>query len=160
MLRSRCFFALLILVGLGAPAFGQDTAELKWKFEKDKTFYQEMTTKTDQKMKVMGQDVNQDQEQTFYFSWKVTGQDDKKNWTIDQKIEGVKMKIEIGGTPITYDSTKDTNTTSPLSDFFKAIVGSTFTLTVSPDYKVTNVQGQGRFHQEAGDGQSADGAAP
>src|SRR5688572_1518749 len=50
------------------PAGGGDT--LEWKaFEKGKEFYQELTTKTTQTMKVMGQEVQQTQEQTFYIQW-------------------------------------------------------------------------------------------
>ena len=91
---------LLILVGLSAPIAGPgqgqsdkdatgdkaadkaterprrppgDKVEFKWKFEKDKPFYQEMTTKTQQDMKVMGMDVKQTQDQTFYFSLDVQG---------------------------------------------------------------------------------------
>src|SRR5262245_43808219 len=69
-----------------APAAG-DKAELKWKFEKDKPFYQEMTTKTQQEMKVMGMDVKQTQEQTFYFSWAYKEEDKDKNTVVIQKIE-------------------------------------------------------------------------
>jgi len=127
-----------------APA--GDAVDLKWKFEKDKTFYQEMTTDTKQTMKVMGMDIVQNQKQTFIFSWTPEKQDEKdKSWTIRQKIEGIKMDIEIGGNKFTYDSTKDTSATNPLADFFKAIVGSEFKLTVSPDMKVTGVTGKDEF---------------
>src|SRR5947209_19089362 len=47
-------------------------ALLAWKLEKDKTFYQKMTTKTDQTMKVMNQEVKQNQTQTFVFSFTPT----------------------------------------------------------------------------------------
>ena len=145
MLRSRWYIALLLVAGTATAGLAQDSADLKWKFEKGKTFYQEMTTKTEQKMKVLGQDVTQNQEQTFYFSWTPKEQDPKGNWVIVQKIEGIKMKIDIGGNPISYDSTKDTNANSPLADFFKAIVGSEFTITLSPDYKVVDIKGKDDF---------------
>ena len=145
MLRSRWYIALLVAAGTATAALAQDSAELKWKFEKGKTFYQEMTTRTEQRMKVMGQDVSQNQEQTFIFSWTPKEQDPKGNWVIVQKIEGIKMKIDIGGNPISYDSTKDTNANSPLADFFKAIVGSEFTLTLSPDNKVVDIKGKDDF---------------
>jgi hypothetical protein len=117
---------------------------LKWQFTKDKPFYQEMTTETKQTMTVMNMDVTQNQKQTFYFSWTPKEEKDK-NWTIKQKIEGVKMDINIGGNPVTYDSTKDTGTANPLADFFKALVGSEFTLTVAPDGKVTKIEGREEF---------------
>jgi hypothetical protein len=134
----------LALVALVVPAFGQDATTLKWKFEKDKPFYQEMTTTTDQTMKVMGSDIKQNQEQTFYFSWTPVKQDGD-NWVLKQKIEGVKMRIVIGGTPIEYDSTKEGQTQSALGDFFKALVGSEFTLTVDKNLKVTKIEGRDEF---------------
>src|SRR5437762_3300279 len=48
-----------------APAGDSTKAVIEWKFEKDKKIYQEMTTKTNQSMKVMGMEVTQTQEQTF-----------------------------------------------------------------------------------------------
>jgi hypothetical protein len=133
------------MAGTGIPALGQDTVDIKWKFEKGKTFYQEMTTETKQEMKVMGMQITQNQKQTFYFSWTPVEEKDK-NWIIKQKITGLKMDIQIGGTPIQYDSTKDTSAVNnPLSDFFKALVGSEFTLTVSPDFKVTKIEGRDEF---------------
>lgn len=122
-----------------------EAVDLKWKFEKDKTFYQEMTTETKQTMKVMGMDITQNQKQTFYFSWTPKEQDKDKNWIVKQKIDGIKMDIDIGGNKVTFDSTKDAGTANPLADFFKALVGSEFTLTISPDYKVTKIEGRDEF---------------
>ncbi len=144
-MRKVRWIVALALVGLIVPAFAQDAGtKLAWKFEKDKTFYQTMTTTTDQTMKVMGSDIKQTQTQTFYFSWTPVKQDGD-NWEIKQKIEGVKMRIEIGGQPIEYDSTKEQPTSTALSDFFKQIVGSEFTLTVDKDFKVTKIEGRDAF---------------
>jgi hypothetical protein len=148
VLLRRYVPAVLCLVGFVLlPAFAADDkpAALKWKLEKDKPFYQEMTTTTKQKMKVMNSDVNQDQSQTFIFSWTPVSQDKDGNWTIKQKIEGVKMSINIGGSAIDYDSTKEGGTANPLSDFFKQLVGSEFTLTLDKDLKVTKIDGRDAF---------------
>jgi hypothetical protein len=130
------------------PAAG-DKVELKWKFEKDKPFYQEMTTKTQQEMKVMGMDVKQTQEQTFYFSWTFKEEDKEKNTiTVIQKIEGVKLRIDIAGNPISFDSTAQSTATNPLADFFKALVGTEFKLTLDKDMKVIKVDGRDAFVQK------------
>ena len=92
LLRIPRWLALLFVAGLVVPAFAQDAVDLNWKFEKDKTFYQEMTTDVTQKMTVMGQEITQKQQQTFYFSWTPKEQKDK-DWVIQQKITGVKMNI-------------------------------------------------------------------
>jgi hypothetical protein len=124
-------------------------SKLEWKFEKEKAFYQTMTTTTNQTMKVMNNDVTQKQSQTFYFSWTPKGQDKDGKWTLEQKILGVKMDIDIGGSPIKYDSTTPAapgNASNPLGEFFKALVGSSFTVTVDPKtYKVTDIKGRDEF---------------
>jgi hypothetical protein len=142
--------ALVVFLSPGLFVVAQQSqdgpVDLKWKFEKDKTFYQDMTTDTKQTMKVMGMEITQNQKQTFLFSWTPEKQDEKdKSWTIRQRIEGVKMDIELGGNKLNFDSTKDPGTPNPLGDFFKAIVGSEFRLTVSPDMKVTSVSGRDEF---------------
>jgi hypothetical protein len=146
VLHSRWFVALVV-VGLGMPAFGQDAVEMKWKFEKGKKFYQDMTTQTTQEMTVMGQKITQTQKQTFVFSWEPLEFNDKdKTWKIKQKIEQVKMDISIAGTPINYDSTKEgAGTNNPLSDFFKALIGSEFILTIGADMKVPDIKGRDDF---------------
>ena len=59
------------------------------------------------------------QEQTFYFKWTPT-KVEKDKATIEQEIIGVVMDIEIGGSKISYDSTKDNSANNPLGDFFNA----------------------------------------
>jgi hypothetical protein len=132
------------------PAASGDKANLTWKFEKDKTFYQKMTTETKQTMKVLNNDVAQTQKQTFFFSWTpLTQNATGDEWTISQKIVGVQMDIDLGGSKITYDSTKPDAPNNALGDFFKALVGSEFKLTVSmPKDKpatITKVEGREEF---------------
>jgi hypothetical protein len=145
VLKSRGL-AVVLTIAVGAPAFGQEV-DIKWKFEKGKTFYQEMTTESKQTMKVMGIEINQNQKQTFFFSWTPDSQDEKdKSWRIKQRIEGVQIDLQISGTQIAYDSFKDAAATNnPLADFFKALIGAEFILTVGPDMKVTKVEGKDEF---------------
>ncbi len=120
--------------------------KLEWKaFQEGKSFFQEMTTATDQKMKVMQMEVTQNQKQTFYIKW-TTEKVTDKTYTVRQEIIGVKMDIEIGGNKISFDSTASEQPNNPLTDFFKALVGAKFTLTIDKkDMKVTDVKGQEDF---------------
>src|SRR5205807_345334 len=95
------------------------------------------------------------QTQTFYFSWTPVEQKEK-DWIVKQKIEGVKMEIQIGGNTISYDSSNPGTANNPLSEFFKALKDSEFTLTIGPDMKVTKVEGRegGAQGQPAGPGGS------
>jgi hypothetical protein len=120
---------------------------LAWKFVKDQPFWQEMTTKTIQNIKVQGLDVGQNQEQTFYFKFEPQKQEGDK-WIVKQTIEGVKMKIDIAGSPVSYDSTNEAaagGTNTALSEFFKALKGSQFTLTIAKDMTVEKVEGRDEF---------------
>jgi hypothetical protein len=124
---------------------GGEKVTLKWKFEKDKVFYQKMVTKTSQTMKVMNNDVQQTQNQIFYFSFKPTKIEGDKV-TLEQKIIGVAMDIEIGGSKIQYDSTKDTTASNPLGDFFKALVDATFTIELDTKaLTVAKIDGRDNF---------------
>ncbi len=146
----RLPLAIALALGLSLPLFAQDKFDVNWKFEKDKTFYQEMTTTTNQTMKVQGMDVTQKQAQTLFFSFTPKEQDKDANWKIVQKIEGIKMSIDLAGNPISYDSTNPGAANNALAEFFKSLVGTEFTLTVDKNLKVTKVDGRDEFLKKLG----------
>jgi hypothetical protein len=162
MLYRRLLPSVALLLAVALPLVGQDKDKdkgkddqpkvtLAWKFKVDEPFYQTMTTETEQTMKVMGNEVKQTQKQTFYFSWtprKQTGD----SWELVQKIVGVKMDIDIGGSRINYDSTQENQAQNALGGFFKALVGSEFTVTLDTKaMKVTKVEGGKEFIKKLGD---------
>lgn len=126
-----------------------EVGALAWKFEANKSFYQKMDTTTEQNIKVMGLDVVQKQEQTFFFKWTPLKQDKDGNWEIKQVIEGIKMKIDIAGNPVSFDSTQDNppgGANTALAEFFKAVKDSSFTLTFNAKtLKVDKVEGRKEF---------------
>jgi hypothetical protein len=146
VLVRRFLIAIALTSSTVGSALAQDTVDLKWEFKKDQPFYQTVDTSTTQSMKVMGMDHTQTQKQTFTFSWTPKEQDKDKNWVVAQKIEAVKLNVEIGGNKVEYDSTNPSTVAgNPLADFFKALVGSTFTLTISPEMKVLKIDGRQEF---------------
>jgi len=152
--QSRTVLSLLVVAVAALTARSQD-ADLTWKFKKDATFYQEMTTVTDQTMKVQGTDVVQKQNQTFYFAWTVKDTDDKKKEvTLEQKIIGLKMSIDIGGSKINYDSSTkgDAGATNPLDKFFQALNEAKFSITLNTEkMTVTGITGHDEFIKKLGD---------
>ncbi len=121
---------------------------LAWRFTVDKPFYQMMDTSTEQSINVMGLDVTQKQKQTFYFKFTPKKQDGDK-WVIEQKIEGIKMSIDIAGNPVSFDSTQENpagGANTGLADFFKGLKDSTFMLTLNTKtMKVESVAGREEF---------------
>jgi hypothetical protein len=104
-----------------------------------------MITDTKQDMTIMGMKISQNQKQTFYISWTPKRRDKHGNWIVTRKIEGVKLDLEIGGTKIPFDSTNPSRASGPLSEFFKALVGSELTLTLDKAMKVTKIEGRDEF---------------
>ena len=124
-------------------------------FAKDKKFYQEVTTEVEQIIKVQGQDLAQKQSSTFWFEWTPTEQKPDGKWLVKQKVEGLKMTIDISGNLITFDSSKPDSPTSGnpgLNEFFKKLVGAEFTPTIDKSYKVESVAGRTEFVKSIGAG--------
>lgn len=118
----------------------QPPIELKWKLVAGQSFYQEITTETEQKMKVQGLEVAQTQRQTFWLKWTPKKETDK-TWIIEQEIIGVTMDISIGGNHIGFDS-RAPNKPNPLTDFFKALVGAKLVLAIDlADMKIQKIDG-------------------
>jgi len=115
---------------------------------KSAPFFQEVTTETTQYMKVMGQEVTQQQKQTFYIKWTPSDKADKDgNSVVEQQVVAIKMKIDIGGNKIEFDSTVPPakQAKNPMTDFFTALMGQKLTFTISPDMKVKDIAGRTEF---------------
>jgi hypothetical protein len=144
----------LLVVGWQVPARAQEGQPFRWKaFDPGaKPFYQVQSTRTTQVMTVMGMEVKQDQEQTFYMKWTPAAKKERINgkdhWVVTQQIIGAKMVVDIGGNKIAYDSTEENQPESPLTEFFKALVGCEITYYVTEDFQVTRVGGVEEFRQK------------
>jgi len=163
VLQRRFVLSLLAVAVVGLNLSSQQPAgdksaegELAWKFKKDTAFYQTMTTKTEQSMKVQGTDVVQNQTQTFYFEWKpVEIKGDEV--ILEQKITGLKMTIDIGGSKISYDSTQPQDpaaSTNPLNKFFASLSDSKTVFKVTyntKSQKVTKITGHEDFVKKLSD---------
>jgi hypothetical protein len=119
---------------LPAPAHGQCPVRFRWKvFDPcyTRTFFQTLITVTEQTMVVQGMEVEQVQKRTFYVQWTPRPKDCNGNWVVTERIIGVDLSIDIGGTKIEYNSLAD-NHGHPLSDFFKTLERFDLTFTINP----------------------------
>ena len=144
MTSIRTITAVAVAVGLAAAGLAQDKQKFEPKFEAGKKFYQSVSTDVDQTVKVQGgTEVKLKHSQTFLFRWEPTKQDGEK-WTVKLVIEGVKLKVDVAGNPINYDSTSDQpNANNPgLNEFLKNLKDTEFTVTYAKGYQVEKVEGQ------------------
>ena len=129
-----------------AAAPATDKQQYLTKFEANKPFYQRLSTKVEQTLKVQGgSDVPLKHEQTFFFKWTPISED-KGKWLVKQTIEGVKFKLDIAGQTIDYDSA-DANPSGAagnpgLAEFFKNLIGLEFTVTFAPNNVIEKVDGR------------------
>jgi hypothetical protein len=123
-------------------AFGPDSKE----------FWQEVTTETTQDMKVAGQDVRQQQKQTFYIKWKPLPMKDK-DFVVEQQVVAIKMNIDIGGNKIAFDSTVPAakQAKNPMTDFFNALMNQKLKFTISPTMEVKEIEGRTEFIKSLSD---------
>jgi hypothetical protein len=113
-----------------------------------KKFYQQQYTKTKQEMKVMGQQVVQNQTQTFIIEWTPKDLDKDGNFVVEQRIVGVKMDIDIGGNKISYNSTSPNKQKNPMTDFFEQLTKpeNKLTFTIKSDLsEVKSIEGRKEF---------------
>ncbi len=127
-----------------APEEKAPAVVFQWKFEKDKPFYQEVTTTTTQEHTVKGNKVNQSQVQTFYLGWTPL-KEECDNWTLKEKCLGVKMDLDVGGNKIQFDSTKEVKADNRLGDFYKSLTGLEFQVTLDKEGRPTKVEGREEF---------------
>jgi RNA polymerase sigma factor (sigma-70 family) len=144
--RARGVEAAVSAVQFAARPAERETEAvlLTWKFVPGRPFYQEMTTETEQTMTVMGNDVHQKQKQTFFFRWTPVRRDGDKH-ELEQRVERVAVEIEIGGSKISFDSTRDQTSANPLATFYKALVGSRFQVTLDKEYQVQKIEGRDKL---------------
>jgi hypothetical protein len=138
------------LTATAAPLPPADASGLRWKFEKGQTFYEEQTTTTVQTMTVMGTEVKQRVTTVFVLSW-TPEKKDGDSWVLKMKVEAVKMDLDLGGTTITYDSTKPAaGDGGALKGFFGALVGAEFRATIEKGSTVTEVEGRDELIKKLG----------
>jgi Family of unknown function (DUF6263) len=146
----RLRIAVFVLYLVTGSVNGDDTvdggkADIRWKaFEKtSKPFYQVLTTRTTQRMRVKEEEFKQDQEQTFVVKWTPGDEDSKGNWVVKQQIIGIKMLIDIGGGKISYDSADRRAPKSPMTAFFEALQSAEFKFHINPlDFSVLQIEGR------------------
>ncbi len=144
MPRIRLGLAVVLVAGLVSASAAQDKQTFIPKFEKDKAFFQKLTTTVNQTVKVQGgSDLNLKHEQTFYFEWVPTTVEADKI-VLKMTIKGVKMTVDIGGNPITYDSTDNAPAggNPGLADFFNNLRDASFTVTFNGKMAVQKVEGR------------------
>jgi hypothetical protein len=131
----------VLLLVAAAPAAAQ--VKLAWNFRKGEKFYQETSTTLKQVTRIRGQENLQEQEHVTVTSFTVKERNQDGSVVLEQRIESIKIggKTEVSGTA---------------ERLLRAMEGSTFTLTLSSDLRITSFEGYDELVQRvAGDDPAA-----
>jgi Family of unknown function (DUF6263) len=136
-------FAILLGVDLAAakPVPKEVAEALRLKFGKGRVYFLEVKTSTVQKMMVMQQNVNQNQEQTMVIQVAPAAQVPGGDWQVDMSIVGMRLKMDIGGNNIDFDSSNPMPG-SPLAPFYEALCKSKFTAIVAANGELKKLDGR------------------
>jgi len=149
----RFVLALSAACGMFSMATAQEKFKFEPKFEKDKAFFQQVSTSVTQVVNVSGgAESKLNHEQIFMFKWEPKKFEADK-WTVELTIEGAKLKVDMAGNPVNYDSTADqpaAGNNPGLTEFFKNLIGSKFTITYGKGFAVENVEGRDEFLKKLG----------
>jgi hypothetical protein len=139
---SPGFIANLLSVVTAAPL---PQASYQWKFEAGRTFYVEQTIEVRQEMTVSGTLVKQTQFQVFTLALTPERQLADGSWSINQRILGVRMNLDVGGNKIDFDSAVPDKEATPLSDFMRILIGAEFRFQLDRNKGVVAVEGRDEF---------------
>jgi hypothetical protein len=149
MNRPLARVALLVLVLLAAAtAVAADKVELRLRLDEGKTYIMTMTAKQAITQTFMGQEMAIDQTIQFAISFKSTKVDADGNTTVDVKYDSVAFEQDGPMGWIEYDSADPPDEIPMMARGFAGLVGRGFTMTVSPEGKVTDVKGVDKLFEE------------
>lgn len=157
MEAMRCVSKILLSAAVvaGLATTGQAQVKLVPKFEEGTAVTQETNSKTHQILTINGQEVETDSEESTTSTRTIGQRQTDGTLPIAIKVEAVKINLNLpGGINFQYDSTapapKDADERLAfLTDIFKAIAGSSYTVAVDKEGKAVSVEGLDKLLQKA-----------
>jgi hypothetical protein len=131
----------LVLFCLSTLAVAQERAELRWRFEPERTFYQEITIDGRQTTTAKGMQVPIRVLQTLHVAWTPVQMRPDHAWVIRQQILALSMVVQANGKQVTYDSANPSAAPKELADSIEPLIGAEFLFTISPEMKKLLVAG-------------------
>jgi hypothetical protein len=130
--------SLVVLLTIAVlPSWAQ--VAIDWKLKEGDTFYLQTVTKSAQKMKALGKDMNLDMEQTLILGFKVEKKEADGTLVLKQTVEEMLIKNASG--------------TGQADDKLK---GATFMITLNPKWEVTKFEGYDAFIKRLTSGNDED----
>ncbi len=150
-MRSRAIVArrwkLIAVVGmvLAGCSVARADAPPRWKFAPGETLHYVLDRAVDGTMSMAGNEFGIKMRMTFDTTWKCTGVNDDGTANLDQTIDRIQisMSMPLAG-DVNYDSISSKKPSGPvwtlLRPMVEGMLGQTFTLKVSPEGKVSDIE--------------------
>ena len=148
-LYSGIIISLASIALAGCPASKKSTeaVQLKLNLQKQKTYTYSLKTHFDMDMQMMSQKVETGLDMDYRYLLNLDNTDSAGNTVLKSTIGDVKMKAEVMGMSMGYDSQErvDTNHQDPMSANFRKIfggmLGKNFMVTLKPSGEIVHVAG-------------------
>jgi hypothetical protein len=135
---KRYFLGLFLVLALApVPAWAQ--VAIEWKFKEGDTFYLQTVTKSTQKMKALGKEMDLDMEQLLALAFKVEKKESDGSVVLKETVEGLLIRSASGA-----------------GQADEKIQGATFTITLNPKMEVTKLEGYDAFVKRLSSGSDED----
>jgi len=134
----RAWLALLLLAGF---ARAQGRAELRWRFQPGKTFYQEITIDGRQTTTAKDGQMPIRILQTLYVAWTPLQLRPDRSWVVRQQILGMSMVVHANGRQVSYDSANPAASPRELADGIEPLINAEFLFVINPQMKTIQVSG-------------------
>jgi hypothetical protein len=145
-------FASLALFGSQAA---QAQVKLQYKFPEGKALKYKTNTKTQQVLTLMGQKIEQQEDETEISSRTVGKRRSDSTVPIEEKVESLRVELSIpGGIKVTYDSSDpnakiDNPALEFLGEVFKLASEATYTVVLDDQNKIKAIEGAEKLLEKA-----------
>lgn len=111
-----------------------DTVELEWRFVAGEPFFEETETST------RARGSEQLSKRTYVFRWLPISENEFGDWTIERRLERIKVESENAGANIVvYDSANPDGNSAVFERVYDGLVGWQSAVVLSPKYEVANL---------------------
>lgn len=140
-------FVSMVLAGCPVAKKSIESVRLKLNLEKQKTYTYSLNTHFDMEMLMMSQKIGTGLDMDYRYLLNLDKIDSAGNTVLRSTIGDVKMKADVMGMSMGYDSRErvDTSHQDPMSAnirrMFAGMLGKTFQVTLSPSGEIQNIAG-------------------
>lgn len=138
--KSNLFLILIVFAVQFVFSSCKEKVDLKLDLQKGEKFKLKMISKQKTKQTMFGKEMESDSDMEMGYLYEVLDSG-KDHMVIKSTYDSIKFSMKSGVGDVEYDSSKKDQPKSPMTSAYSALLGSSFTMKVTPEGKVTELKG-------------------